>query len=64
MPRRWESFSDRVACAWDNTKCRMREAVGLSAVSGRRERLKWGGRWSESSSVAAAGDGWLQRSNQ
>lgn len=29
----WESFSDRVACSWDAAKCRMKEGLGLSAVS-------------------------------
>jgi hypothetical protein len=29
----WDSFSDRVACAWDNAKCRARETLGMAAVS-------------------------------
>lgn len=29
---RWDSFSDCVACAWDATKCRVKESLGMSAV--------------------------------
>ena len=32
-PHRWDSFSDRIACAWDATKCRVKESLGMSAVS-------------------------------
>jgi hypothetical protein len=31
----WDSFSDRVACSWDNAKCRMKETLGMSAQHGR-----------------------------
>lgn len=29
----WDAFSDRVACAWDDAKCRVKEGLGMSAVS-------------------------------
>jgi hypothetical protein len=31
----WDSFSDNVACAWDSAKCRVKESLGMAAVSWR-----------------------------
>lgn len=30
----WDAFSDRVACAWDDAKCRVKETMGMGAVGG------------------------------